>query len=349
MQANATVVEREARHRLPALLAEILDDEHLELQPGDEGIDLVGVDDQGRHVFIQLKTSSRPGTVSHAAEQLRAYADRTENAIPLLVVPYMSAAGAETADRQRLNWLDLSGNARIRGHNLHVWVQGRRNQLRRRGRPSSPFAPKSARVTRVLLLEPRRWWRQRDLVDATGLDDGNVSRIVRRLDEELLLERRDRELRPRDPSLLLDAWAEDYRFGAHDILVGHISGSGLQVARSLADRLGALDIHHAFTGLAAAWAIDHFASFRLTTVYVEDDPRNAADQIELRRTTKGANVQIVGPNDAGVFAGEQLQSGLSCVATVQTYLDLLALPERAREAAEHLRSHHMPWPNDADA
>lgn len=107
----------------------------------------------------------------------------------------------------------------------------RPSRYRSAGRPSSPFAPKSARVSRVLLLDPARWWRQKDLVSATGLDDGNVSRIVRRLDEELLLEHRDREFRPRDADLLLDAWAQDYRFERHDILPGHLSGSGIEVAR----------------------------------------------------------------------------------------------------------------------
>jgi hypothetical protein len=347
MQDNAVAIEREARRRVPALLAELLDEPHVGLEAADAvrdaPIDLVVDDDRGRRWVIEVKSSSRPGQVARAAEQLLAYAQTDEDAIPILVVPFMSAAGAEVADRARLNWLDLSGNAHIRAENLHVWVQGRPNELRPRGRPSSPFAPKSARITRVLLLDPIRWWRQRDLVEATGLDDGNISRIVRRLDDELLLERRGRELRPRDPGLLLDAWAQDYRFDAHDILSGHLSGNGVEAARALSEQLQALDVHHAFTGLPAAWAIDQFAGFRLTTVYVEIDPRIVASRLEMRRTTKGANVQLVGPNDVGVFAGEQAHKGLPCVSVVQTYLDLLQLPERAEDAAEHLRAHHLPW------
>src|SRR5260370_41130637 len=148
----------------------------------------------------------------------------------------MSGAGGETADRMRLNWMDLSGNAHVRAGELHWRVRGRPDDLRPRGRPSSPFAPRSARVTRTLLLDARRWWVQKDLVSVTGLDDGSVSRIVRRLDEECLLERRDRELRPQDPDLLLDTWAQDYRIGNHDILPGHLSGSGLGLARGVAER-----------------------------------------------------------------------------------------------------------------
>jgi hypothetical protein len=255
----------------------------------------------------------------------------------------MSPAGAATADRARLNWIDLSGNAHIRAEDLHLWVQGRPNELHSRGRPSSPFAPKSARVTRTLLLDPSRWWRQKDIAGITGLDDGRVSRIVRRLDDEFLLERRERELRPRNPDLLLDAWAQEYRFSGHDIISGHLTGNGIDLARTIGESLESANIHHAFTGLPAAYAMDQFARFRLTTVYVEDDPREAAELLTARRVTKGANIQLVGPNDMGVFSGERDHEGLRCVAPVQTYLDLLQLPERANEAAHHLRAQHLRW------
>lgn len=344
---NAVAIEREARRRLPALLAELLDEPQLELAPeqvaADARVDFVVADGRGRQWLIEVKSSSRPGQVVRAAEQLRAYADARPDAIPLLVVPFMTAAGADAADRARLNWLDLSGNAHIRAGDLHVWVQGRPNELRSPGRPSSPFAPKSTRVTRVLLLDPARWWRQRDLVHETGLDDGNVSRIVRRLDDELLLEHRERELRPRDPDLLLDAWAEDYRFDRHDIVIGHLTGSGIDLARHVHQLLADADVEHAFTGLVAAWLLEPFARFRLASVYVHGDPRNAADAVGLRRNERGANVQLIGPNDVGVFDGGRSAEDLPCVSAVQTYLDLLHLPERARDAARQLRDDRLLW------
>lgn len=345
MQASSSeVVEREARHRLPRLLEALLEEDvTLHIPAEDSPIDLIVTDDHGRRYLIEVKSSSRPGQVARAADQLRGYSGR--DIIPILVVPFMSRAGADTADSMRLNWLDLSGNAHIRAENLHLWVQGRPDQLRARGRPSSPFAPKSSRVTRVLLLDPKRWWRQKDLVDATGLDDGNVSRIVRRLYDELLIERDGQLLRPSDPNLLLDAWAQDYRFDAHDILACHLSGSGIELAFDLARRLKELNIRHAFTGLSAAWALDNFARFRLTTVYIDGDPRDAAERLDVRIGERGANVQLVGPNDQGVFTAEKDYDGLRCVAPVQVYIDLINLPERARDAAQYLRDQHLRWRN----
>jgi hypothetical protein len=343
MQEGALAIEREAAHRLPGILAELLDDSGLRFEAPpdvtDVGLDLVGRDARGRRWDFQITASSRPGRVADAARRM---ADlRRDDAIPVLVVPYMSPAGARAAEDGRLSWIDLSGNAFIRGGDLYVRVEGRPNLFRSRGRPSSPFAPKSARVARVLLGDPGRWRRQKEIAAAAGLDDGSVSRIVRRLDEELLLERRGRELRLRDPGRLLDAWAQDYRFARHDVVAGHLSGSGIELARELEQRLDALGVRHAFTGLPAAWAIDHFARFRLATLYVEGDPRDAAGRLELRRGAAGANVQLVGPDDLGVFIGEHPRDGLNCVSLEQVYLDLLHLPERAPEAAEHLRRHHI--------
>lgn len=341
---QAREFEREAFHRLPGILAELFDEPAPShgLIPegrGDHGVDLF-IDAGGRRWAIQAKVSSSPGTVAGIAGQLKA---ASGNAIPLLVVPYMTPAGAKTASTRRLNWVDLSGNASLRDDDLYVSVQGRPNAFAARGRPASPFAPKSSRVARTLLLDPAHWWRQKELAQHAELDRGQVSRVVRRLTDDDLLERDGDRLRPRDPNLLLDAWSDDYRFDRHDILTGHLSGNGMELARDIHTRLHDAGADHAFTGLPAAWALDPFARFRLVSVYVVGDPRVAADEIGLRRNERGANVQIIGPNDRGVFDGQRDADDLPCVAPVQVYLDLNHLPERATEAADHLRASHGLW------
>jgi hypothetical protein len=256
----------------------------------------------------------------------------------------MTPAGARAAAERGINWLDLSGNAHIRAEQFYISREGRPNAFPARGRPASAFAPRSARVARVLLVEPSRWWRQKDLAVEARLDDGRISKIVRRLDEDRLLERRDNHVRPSDPDLLLDAWADAYRFDRHDIVVGHASGSGVELARDLSQRLESLEVEHALTGLPAAWLLDGFATFRLSTIYVDGDPRDVAERLELRRNERGANVQLVCPDDDGVFWNARDVDGVPVASPVQVYLDLLALPERAREAAEHLRSERLLWP-----
>jgi DNA-binding Lrp family transcriptional regulator len=335
--------EREALHRLPTLLEDLLDEQHIDQpqqQAPDGGFDAI-VSSNTRLWLIEVKSASSPGVVASAAEQMARLS--THDGIAVLVVPFMTPAGAKAAEERELNWLDLSGNAHIRDEDLYVSIQGRPNQFPTRGRPSSAFAPKGSRVARTLLLDPERWWRQKELSERTDLDAGRISRVVRRLEDDELLARDRALLRPRDRNLLLDAWADEYRFARHDIITGHISGSDIELARELDHRLRDADVDHAFTGLPAAWVLDRFARFRLTSVYVHGDPRAAADAIELRRNERGANVQLIGPDDHGVFDGRQDLDELPCVSGAQIYLDLLALPERAREAANKLRHDGAIW------
>lgn len=345
---QASELEREAMRRLPGVLTDLFDEPDtntlLRVERSDSGADLI-IDAAGRRWFVQLKGSSSPGIVAAAAPQLQAHDD--PDARGVLVVPYMTSAGARAADDRRINWIDLSGNAHLRDDLLRIWVQGRPNAFPRPGRPASAFAPKSSRVARTLLLDPQRWWRQKDLSDRTDLDAGRVSRIIKRLTEDELLERDGPLLRPRDPDLLLDAWADEYRFDRHDIVTGHLTGSGLELAHGVHDRLGEAGVGHALTGLPAAYALDRFARFRLVSVYVAGDPRDAADALELRRNDRGANLQLIGPDDRGVFNGGGDVDGLPCVARVQVYLDLLHLPERAAEAAEELRADDGLWKSHA--
>jgi len=337
-------LQREAARRLPEILTEILDQGGpvLPVRPesADERDDIL-LEIGGRRWRLELKSLSSPGTVADVASRFDAQSG--DGALPVLVVPYMTKAGAKAADQRRLNWIDLSGNAHLRDGGLHVWVEGRPNKFKPRGRPSSAFAPKSSRVARVLLLDPERWWRQKDLSDHTGLDAGRVSRIVKRLEDDRLLERDGTLLRPLDRNLLLDAWVDEYRFSRHDTVTGHHSGNGIDLARDLGEQLRDADVEHAFTGLPAAWALDQFARFRLASVYVSGDPRNAADILGLRRGGKGANVQLIGPDDRGVFEGSREAAGIRCVSPVQVYLDLANLPERAAEAAEQMRTDGSLW------
>lgn len=346
---EAVAIQRTARQRIPELLTDLLDEPvRLDPSPAD-GPDGTFEDRSGRRWLFEVKASSSPGIVTRAAERLRRFTVELRDAGDLLlviVVPYMSPGGARAAEQAGVNWMDLSGNASIAAEGLRVFVSGRPNAFPAIGRPSSPFAPRSARIARTLLLDPGRWWRQKDLATATDLDDSQVSRVVRRLRDERLLAVRDRAVRPVDAGLLLEAWRDHYRFDRHDIVVGHVTGTGVEVARRLAERLQDRSVRHAFTGLPAAWANDHFATFRLTTVYVGGDPREAADAANLRRETRGANVQLVGPNDPGVFAGARDYDDLVCVSPAQVYLDLRNLPERASDAADHLWA-RMGWSRHA--
>lgn len=291
---------------------------------------------------IEVKARGNAATVVGAVEQIARAGHR---APVVLVVPYMSREGRDRCADAGVSWIDLSGNARLQAStgrtHLTVWVEGRPNAFAKTGRPPNAFAPKAARATRALLLatEPLR---QTEIAERAGLGPGYTSKVVRRLEDLDLVERfEDNAVAPVSRAVLLDAWAGENAY-RHEVVAGHVSGrSGEERARRLAEALDKRGVPHAFTGLAAAWAYTHAASFRSVSCYVTrdhpSDPVAVASDIGFRTDTEAPNVRLLIPDDDGVFEGARVVNGLRCVAPAQVYVDLAREPERADEFAEAVR------------
>ena len=301
----------------------------------------------GHRFLVEYKVSASAGPLAGAVDQLKKYADANQDkGLPLIVVPFMGQVGRELCDRSGISWLDLSGNAKIVAPGLRIRVEGRPNKYTDRGRPPNVFAAKSSRIARQLLLHPQQFQTQAELARQTGLGDGYVSKIVRRLEQEQYLDANDDgAVRPRDPNLLLDAWHDAYDFNRHRIIKGHVPArSGDELLQRIVKSLSREKLEYAATGLSAAWLLTNFAAFRLVTLYVPAMPsRSLLKQIEFSDEPKGANLWLVLPDDEGVFHGSQKQDGIQCVSPVQTYLDLKDQPERAKDAAVELRRKLLNW------
>lgn len=295
----------------------------------------------GSHAFaLEWKSTGSFGHITRAVDQLSQLTGTLPDPlIPLLVVPFMGKSARAYCEQAKVAWLDLSGNARIVAPGIYVHVSGQRNKFRRPGRPESAFGPKGSRVARWLLMNPTEPVRQRTLASVTGLNEGYVSRVVKKLIEMDLVQRDDHGIRMADPKRLLDAWRDEYRFDKHNLMRGHISAAAGQsvvseVARALAER----GILYAVTGLAAAWHWTHYARFRLSTVYLGEAPSTELlTALGFREESRGANTWLVMPNDEGVFHGAGDVDGIHCAHPVQIYIDLKTHPERANEAADEIR------------
>ena len=351
-------MEEQLVARAPAALAALLDvpEEKVESRYDDASGGALVVSAAGQTFVVEVLGVATAGPVAAHAEHVAEAARKLRRrAIPLVAVPFMSEAGRRACEAARVHWFDLSGNAHIVAPGIRVIVDGRPNRFRGPGRPASPFAPKSARVARWLLMHPERAFTQREIARATDMTEGFVSRIVARLEADSYVTRVGisrtgdgsggshqgrAPVRVRDASLLLDAWREEYQFGKHTVIQGHVAArSGDALARFVSDTLVAEKVEHAATGLVAAWQLTHFASFRLATFFVTSEASaELKDKLGFREDARGANLWLVVPNDADVFHGAQDREGLRCVHPVQAYLDLKAHPQRAAEAAERLRT-----------
>ena len=338
----------EVLHRLESLLTTwfesgeiILDPEHwtdrevLSFRLRLRGVDFAGL----------LRSRGDTASVSTALQVFQ-NVDLPQHTHFLLVVPYMGDVGARLCHEAGASWIDLSGNAHIETDSLFVHVEGKSNEFKRPGRPSNAFAPKSSRISRFLLQHPDEYFTQRELAEATDLGDGYTSKIVRRLEEmELIARKGSRKIGVADPALLLDAWWETYDFSKHQIIRGTVAARhSRELLERLIEPLRDLEGNIAATGLAAAWMMTRFASFRITTFYLEHSPpEDWKRSIGLREDPKGANLWLVVPSDYGVFHGSTQIEGVPCVHPVQAYLDLKGHPERSEEAANSIRHELLTW------
>ena len=295
----------------------------------------------GGHFFaMEWRRSGSVGFVAGATHQLRmGHGSFPHKVIPLLAVPYMGKEGQEHCAQAQINWLDLSGNARIIAPGIFYQNLGNPNRFRRSGRPESAFGPRGSRITRRLLIDPTRAVTQRTLASSTGLNEGHTSRIVGKLLETRLVERGEDGISVIDSGSLLDAWHEDYRFDRHHIVRGHIPArGGVALIRSIAEALSKAEESYAVTALPAAWLWTQNPQFRLSTVYIPKLPSAGLKKaLRFREEAERSNTWLVVPNDEGVFHGAELVDGVRCVHPVQAYVDLKNHPERASEAAAGLR------------
>jgi hypothetical protein len=341
--------EKQLVAEVPAVLASLLDvpERDIKVETGRApNADLL-VRAAGHSFVVDVLGVASPGPIVARAERLASVVRQLRRkATPLLAVPFMTEAGRQASAGARLPWFDFSGNAHIVTPGLRVIVEGRPNRFRGPGRPASIFAPKSARVVRWLLMNPQSALTQREIARATDMTEGFVSRIASRLEHDgYVLRDPGGALRVKDPQLLLDAWRDEYRFDKHTIIQGHVTArSGDALTRFVSDTLSATSMEHAATGLAAAWQLTHFATFRIASFFVAETPPKALrEKLGFREEARGANLWLVVPNDVGVFQGAEPREGVRCVHPVQAYVDLKAHPERAPEAAEHLRSELLTW------
>lgn len=346
------LTQKETLVRISDVLSEALGRRPRKVEPQradrDGGVRVVALADSHRFV-IEARNKAGTEQIVAAVERLQRYVNRLEkHAVPLLSVPYMGPVGRRICAEKGVSWLDLSGNARIQVPGLRVVIEGRPNKFKQRGRPASVFAPKSARIARWFLMNPARWGSQREIARESRMDEGFTSRIVSRLESQGFLQRDAKGgLKVRDPRLLLDAWREEHDFTKNDVVAGHISArSSEALLGTLAAALRERKVRHATTGLAGAWLITRHAGFRIVTVYAAEQPSPEIRQaLGFREEPRGANVWWVVPRDEGVFGGAAERYGVMCAHPVQVYVDLKAHPERAREAAERLRSELLTFSN----
>lgn len=261
---------------------------------------------------------------------------------PLLVVPKLTDSLLDACRKKQVSVADLNGRIYLRGPNLLVALSPLPNRrFRFELEPRNVFVGKSLRIVRSLLSDPKRNWRQADLVERTGATSGLVSRIVTHLTRQGLLKKIDaRRFHVGSPLALLDAWAQADDFGrrATTRRYAAFEADSQKLAENIRDALTQSGLHFAFTQWIAAWARHPHTQPPVVSLYVPHLPSNEVlEGLGLRPVGDAGRVWFHLPADEGVFRETRTVQFLPLVSDAQIYIDLLNTGLRGPEQAQDLR------------
>lgn len=262
---------------------------------------------------------------------------------PILIAPYISEAVARRCEEEGIGHLDLSGNGNLEFGGIWVQRQGLPRKYKNQRTQKSLFAPKSARVLRVLLQGPLRAYKVEELASAADVSFGLVSKVRKRLIDEELVEEETEGIRVKRPEDILKAWIveDDFSKRVETREYSLLEQDHAEIARIIHRELSETDTRHAFTQWTAAHLRKPHVPPQITSLYVGSFPDEDALKrvLRVRRVDGGGRLWLHKPSDEGVFIGQGTVGGLPVVSDVQIFLDLSDSGDqlRANEAARELR------------
>lgn len=291
----------------------------------------------------------REATVTSARAEELVSADARHR---LVVFERSSPQARELLRRRGLSYAAADGELFVHAPPVHVERPPRRRAIAPAPAPAAPFAIRSSRVPRWLLLHADERPSFRELAEAVELSEAMVSRTMHALADDGLVaieadpaDARRRRVRLRDTQALLDAFERailvrrprrvTWDVGARD------ADEAIERLRAAAGRLA---LPYAVSGLAGAAFIRRVVEPAEVSVWISrDDPERWAGELIAvpSRPGPGRITAHVAP-DPFVLSLATSYDDVRVADPVQLYLDCRRAGERALEAADAIRS-EMNW------
>jgi hypothetical protein len=301
-------------------------------------------DIDGREIELIIEVKERPHLVDLrlAAEAMRQYA--APGRIPMVAAHFMGPNRRALLREMGIGYIDMAGNMYLRAPGVLMEREGKPNPSGYAREELNPYSDKASIVLRVLMDEPGRKRRIREIAKAGDINPGWVSRVVERLVERGLIEFNRQSgvvlLRGED---MLKEWADVYDWRRNKFYYYYCHALDF---RGVMERVARLDLGKdrimALGFQAGAYLVSPYASFDQVHVLIDgasfDSIRPDIErQLGLESRREGANLILVRPyyKHSALFGVRKVEKWW-VVSDVQLYLDLNKYPLRGREQAEHL-------------
>jgi hypothetical protein len=309
---------------------------------------LVQAGNQKWTLVIEEKRLGQPREIRGAVLQLESFLRQMPGNAPrygVVLAPFISEESARICRDAGMGYADLAGNACLAFDQVFIETHTAGNPFHEKREVRSLFAPRAARVLRLLLQGPPCSWKVTELAASAKVSLGWVSAVRRQLLALEWAEETTGGLRVTKPGTVLDAWAkaDDWERRTRTNEYSVLLSDPLELAERLKQVLH--DPPPVFTQWFAGWLRHPHTTPVVVTAYVKEFPNVNLIENKLmgRRVSANGALRLVLPKDEGVCLPSQMVRGFELVSDVQIYLDLQQVGLRGAEQAEEMRR----WPDFA--
>lgn len=168
--------------------------------------------------LVKVVTISTPKTISQKSNLLKNLSSKfgKRKLVPMIIAPYINEKQSAVLYEEGISWIDLSGNMLLNiPPERYIERRGNPNKFPDTAPIKKVYEGTSSLVSRALLLRPEGFSSSNEIVDFINQRNGKitpatVSKVLKSLEEELLISRTNSNIFVKQPQQLLENLAEGY-------------------------------------------------------------------------------------------------------------------------------------------
>ncbi|OGP10943.1 MAG: hypothetical protein A2048_05680 [Deltaproteobacteria bacterium GWA2_45_12] len=250
----------------------------------------------------------------------------------LLIVPYLSGTIVQMISSQKMSALDLNGNYYIQTPEFLAIRLDQENQYKDSQPIKKIFSGNSSLVGRLLLTQKGPFNSLREIGESiakrgVGLSVSTISKVLTRLEEELIVQKEDNQIRLIQSDKLLDQFKEEYVPPKIEEIIKIMVPDPFSLLKEKFPTLA-----WSLTGESSAYRYTVTTPPKVFSVYVTDlinldaDPNERFPNLILKQT-----------GELPVYFDRLKEDGLNFSSKLQSYLELSQLDKREKEIAQGIR------------
>ena len=323
-------------NKIPFLKIEDIVREPLKEQIRPDLLVKIALPDGKKLLVVEIKSNGQPRLAREAVNQLLRYRGLFPDVYGVFVAPYISPKAAEICAQEEIGYVDLVGNCRLSFGQVYIEQEGRPNLFAKKRDLRSLYSPKAERVLRVLLNNPKKAWKTKELADEAQVSLGQVSNVKKLLMDREWVQTEKSGFFLGEPEPLLKEWVENYSFRRNRVTDYYSLKNVADVEAGLAKLCKQKGLLYAFTSFSGAARLAPSVRYQRVFAYIGETEEDITSLLGFKKVTGGANVSLLFPYDEGVFYGIREIDESRIASSIQIFLDLSSFRGRGEEAASAL-------------